>query len=71
MKRGFQVINMEVAATEVKKVKEKLIDALNLELEEVRRKKEGAIGPDAYNYYWEKEKKLEDMIRDASILPNA
>lgn len=41
LERGFQVINMEVAAKEVKKVKEKLIDALNLELEEVRGRRRG------------------------------
>jgi|YelNatPaOPRAMG01_1025707.scaffolds.fasta_scaffold74042_2 hypothetical protein len=62
---------MEVIISEGKQVKEKLISALKAELEEIRRKKERAVGPDAYNYYWEKEKKLEDMIRSVSILPNA
>lgn len=62
---------MEVIVSEGKQVKEKLINALKAELEDIRKKKERAVGPDAYNYYWEKEKKLEDMIRSVSILPNA
>ncbi|MEM2088215.1 MAG: hypothetical protein QXF52_06000 [Thermoproteota archaeon] len=61
---------MEVIISESKQVKEKLINALKAELEEIRRKKERAVGPDAYNYYWEKEKKLEDMIQSVSVLPN-
>jgi hypothetical protein len=61
---------MEAVISEGKQVKEKLIGVLKAELEEIRRKKERAVGPDAYNYYWEKEKKLEDMIRSISILPN-
>lgn len=41
---------------------EEIINSLKKELEEVRRKKERAIGPEIYNYYWEKEKKLEELI---------
>lgn len=41
---------------------EEIINSLKKELEEIRRKKEGAIGPDIYNYYWEREKKLEELI---------
>ncbi|MEM2979916.1 MAG: hypothetical protein QW385_00880 [Thermoproteota archaeon] len=62
---------MEVLISEGKQVKEKLISALKAELEDIRKKKERAVGPDAYNFYWEKEKKLEDMIRSVSALPNA
>jgi len=39
-----------------------IIESLKKELETVRDKKERAIGPEAYNYYWEKEKKLEELI---------
>ncbi|MEM2940422.1 MAG: hypothetical protein QW304_02600 [Thermoproteota archaeon] len=62
---------MEVLISEGKQVKEKLISALKAELEDIRKKKERAVGPDAYNFYWEKEKKLQDMIRSVSALPNA
>ncbi|MDW8033453.1 MAG: hypothetical protein RMI79_00650 [Nitrososphaerota archaeon] len=41
---------------------EEIINSLKKELEEVRRKKESAIGPEVYNYYWEKEMKLEELI---------
>jgi len=41
---------------------EEIIGSLKRELEEVRRKKENAIGPELYNYYWEREKKLEELI---------
>jgi tryptophanyl-tRNA synthetase len=61
---------MEVIISESKQVKEKLISALKAELEEIRKKRERAVGADAYNYYWEKEKKLEDMISSVSLLPN-
>ncbi|MGQ9479642.1 MAG: hypothetical protein ACUVQ0_06505 [Thermoproteota archaeon] len=56
--------------TDDKKVKESLLNSLKAELEEVRRKKERAVGPEAYNYYWQKEKQLEDMIQKISILPS-
>lgn len=38
------------------------IELRKKELEMIREKKEKAIGPDAYSYYWEKEKKLEEML---------
>ncbi|MEM1553498.1 MAG: hypothetical protein QXJ72_01245 [Thermoproteota archaeon] len=41
---------------------EEIINSLKKELEEIRRRKESAIGPEVYNYYWEKEKKLEELI---------
>jgi vacuolar-type H+-ATPase subunit I/STV1 len=41
---------------------EEIINSLKKELEEVRKKKEKAIGPEVYNYYWEREKKLEELV---------
>lgn len=41
---------------------EEIIESLKKELETVRGKRERAIGSEVYNYYWEKEKKLEELI---------
>lgn len=41
---------------------EEIIESLKKELETVREKRERAIGPEVYSYYWEKEKKLEELI---------
>ncbi|MEM2088212.1 MAG: hypothetical protein QXF52_05985 [Thermoproteota archaeon] len=41
---------------------EEIIESLKKELKTVREKRERAIGPEVYNYYWEKEKKLEELI---------
>ncbi|MEM2373039.1 MAG: hypothetical protein QXI11_01175 [Thermoproteota archaeon] len=55
---------------DVKKLKEKMLASLQAQLEEVRRKKERAIGPDAYNFYWQKEKEIEKEIEKIETFPS-
>jgi len=55
---------------DLKELKEKILASLKAQLEEVRKKKEKAVGPDAYNFYWQKEKELEEKIQKISIIPS-
>ncbi|MEM3713094.1 MAG: hypothetical protein QXR97_06125 [Thermoproteota archaeon] len=64
------VFDEKKAKEDAKDLKEKLLVSLKSQLEEVRRKKERAVGPDAYNFYWQKEKELEKEIQKISTFPS-
>lgn len=64
------VFDKKKAKEDTKELKEKLLVSLKAQLEEVRNKKEKAVGPDAYNFYWQKEKELEREIQRISTFPS-
>ncbi len=63
------IFDEKKAKEDAKELKEKILASLKAQLEEVRRKRERAIGPDAYNFYWQKEKELEKEIQKISTFP--
>jgi hypothetical protein len=63
------VFDEKKAKKDAKELKEKILASLKVQLEEVRRKKERAVGPDAYSFYWQKEKELEKEIQKISTFP--
>lgn len=64
------VFDEKKAKEDAKELKEKLLASLKMQLEEVRKKKERAIGPDAYNFYWQKERELEEEIQKILTFPS-
>ncbi|MBO3770027.1 MAG: hypothetical protein QXS51_04780 [Thermoproteota archaeon] len=64
------VFDEKKAKEEAEDLKEKLLSSLKAQLEEVRKKKEKAIGPDAYEFYWQKEKELEREIQKILAFPS-
>ena len=64
------VFDEKKAKEEAEDLKEKLLSFLKAQLEEVRKKKEKAIGPDAYEFYWQKEKELEREIQKILAFPS-
>lgn len=64
------VFDEKRAKEDAKDLKEKLLASLKAQLEEVRKKKERAVGPDAYKFYWQKEKELEREIQKVLTFPS-
>ncbi|MDW8033447.1 MAG: hypothetical protein RMI79_00620 [Nitrososphaerota archaeon] len=64
------VFDEKKAKEDARELKEKLLASLKAQLEEVRKKKESAIGPDAYSFYWKKEKELEVEIQKILTFPS-
>lgn len=64
------VFDEKKAKEDAKELKERLLASLKMQLEEIRKKKERAVGPDAYNFYWQKEKELEREIQKILMFPS-
>ncbi|MBO3839570.1 MAG: hypothetical protein QXT06_05915 [Candidatus Bathyarchaeia archaeon] len=64
------IFDEKKAREDTKELKEKMLASLKAQLEEVRKRKERAVGPDAYDFYWQKEKELEKEIQKISNFPS-
>ncbi|MBO3800440.1 MAG: hypothetical protein FGF52_05240 [Candidatus Brockarchaeota archaeon] len=64
------ILDEKKVKKDTEELRERMLASLRAQLEEVRRKKEKAVGPDAYNFYWQKEKELEKEIQKIETFPS-